>query len=646
MTAVRARRRGTLIAMPVFLGLLLLLSVRKIARSERILAADEANAGRLVTHAIEPGQQLRIPIETNTDVVRVVAQAFRRGALDQGRHAGRVTVRLDGTDGTRRETLDVSMPGVSRRTIAEEGDVAVGDPIAVNVDVRETGATELVLGLDSIADADGLLARAYRREAIGPSETFKRRVSLGEAKREHLARGAGEVGWIDLEPGDRTTLASARWRKVAPLPEPDRALVSRTLTLATRTPEVAEPVRERVGDYELRGDERIAGVVRGPNVIVARWKGNTAARLGMTTHADGGGALTAEGPGMARLEIPPGKTVSFEVSTSVSGHVALDASDAEGVTLASSLAYFRTSQVRPVVVAADDGSLVLRVSARKPVARSTTEPVAISLAMDVGKPSGARVLATLAGVVARSRVDRYELPSGEVAPSEPAVFYVLVPAGGRATLKPAEGELDLSLSELDPRAPPRPAAATESPTGIETRTRWPGFVARRPTNAQAFEPSWHGILRVAQRFDNANESEPKLPVLRVVRPPASPTLRLDDGVFEPVETSFTVDVGPGTRARLPIHLYARAQVKVVVEIDGGHPRRRAAGSAAGVTVARSVQVADRGRMTLILGDDLAPGRHKISFTRDPALEVWVHLPWARRGARQASSQWISGDFDP
>jgi hypothetical protein len=52
---------------------------------------------------------------------------------------------------------------------------------------------------------------------------------------------------------------------------------------------------------------------------------------------------------------------------------------------------------------------------------------------------------------------------------------------------------------------------------------------------------------------------------------------------------------------------------------------------------------------VVLGDDLLPGRHTVSFSAPPGKDLLVHMPWAaeRRAPPKPvpAPRWISGDFE-
>lgn len=206
------------------------LGVGAMGRRERVLRDDEAASSRLVTYALAPGESLRLPVEPNTDVIRVVAHAFRHGSLDPKPHL--VTWRV--SDGP---PLRVLAPGTTRRVSPEVAGDTAGDPVPFNLDVRDRSPA-VVLELQSVSDADGVLVRVYRRERLLASEARLRRAELGADRRVHIAEQAGELDWADLSEAERAALLSAPWHKFAPLPSGGRPL--RSAVIALRPPPTVE----------------------------------------------------------------------------------------------------------------------------------------------------------------------------------------------------------------------------------------------------------------------------------------------------------------------------------------------------------------------------------------------------------------------
>ena len=208
---------------------------RALAHRERAMLDEEASSPRLVAYLLRPGESLRVPVDPGTDVIRVVAHAFRRGSLAAAGHHVHWRVGSGAP-------LDTIAPGSTTRTSAEESGVSIGDPVAFNLDAREQ-APELSLGLDAISDADGVLLRIYRRETLlGANLLRSDNVSL--MKREHLAARSGELDWIDLSTDERAMLFGARWGKVAPLPSEGRPLQALAMSLS---PAVSAPLAPLAG---------------------------------------------------------------------------------------------------------------------------------------------------------------------------------------------------------------------------------------------------------------------------------------------------------------------------------------------------------------------------------------------------------------
>jgi hypothetical protein len=231
-----ARYALVLLAMSaVALASVVVSCARALAHRERAMRDEEASSTRLVTYLLRPGESLRVPVDPGTDVIRVVAHAFRRGSLGATGHLARWRV----GSGASLETI---APGSTARASAEEPGVTIGDPVAFNLDAREL-APELWLGLDAIAEADGMLLRVYRREtALGADQL--RGDTLSFTKREHLAARSGELDWIDLPVDERAMLIGARWGKVAPLPTPGHPLQAVAISLSPPALRPSVPLAE------------------------------------------------------------------------------------------------------------------------------------------------------------------------------------------------------------------------------------------------------------------------------------------------------------------------------------------------------------------------------------------------------------------
>jgi hypothetical protein len=633
-------------------GGLLLVGMRETARSEVTLAAEGARAVRVVSYELAPARQLRVPIDPETDVCRIVAHALKRGSLTPGVRLAHLMVSIRGTKMTRTEELTIPTSGDTERVTPEDPGIAVGDPVGTNIDVHGAGGGALTVALLSLDGADALLVRVYRRESLGRSDVARRIARIDDARREHLARHAGEMDWLDLDDEEQTTLAAAQWKKVGALSDGEGDLRSRAIALAPprRGPPSASG-DELIGAYELRYGERVAIIAQGPNTILAHDVAGPAGHVVAVVRGQDGTAQTVEGDGEARVDVPDGRALGIELGADEGRTLVLRASDATLVESASRVAYWRTTSEQPVVVTASSRQLVLLVTTRRPVPRSLAEPVAIALGVSITSPT-ASTSTTLTATVERSAYDRYE-DDREQAPSERAVFYVLVPPGGTTTLQPREGALDLSLAELDPREPARLASMDPflppTPRVVELGGReWEGFARRRPTNAEAFAPDMRGYLQVARRFEPISPANPEQRLFRAERPKVPGAIFLHNSVFEPANVEIPIDVAGRLPVIVPLRLYARQPVDVVAEVDGGEPRRIPMGTASLITTARTTSVEGEVPMALPLGDDLAPGGHLLTFRTPPGSDVWVHLPWLYQPttSRYGEAHWIAGDFEP
>jgi len=556
-------RRMLVVLLPV-LVLCGFVSVRATARHERVLIEDQAAARRLVTHLLTPDNELDVPVEPGTDVLRIVVHAYRRGMLGLGPHRVLGELGPAGALGPNDGHFDVSAPGPTSRVVPEDHELSVGDPVAFNVYVREATVRSLTLKLISVSDADGVLVRLYRRQAVDGVDAVQSPARLGEVKRERLARRAGELDFADLEMSDRSTLVDARWRRVAPIQGEGRRTTPLVIALAPREPRT-EPQ-------------------------------------------------------------------------------AVAAAELDGVSPSSVVAYHRATLSRPVIVRAGESPLVIKVHARRPVSPSDPSPATVDLIAEMdGERAG---ISRAEARVSRSSVDWYDASGIDVVPTERATFYVVVPANARAALHPSEAELDLSLFELDPRAPPEPLrasgpAAPSIDSTAATRSS-PAFIFRLPTNAHEFVPGAHGTLHVAPGVAVPRTSESShLAVAHVQRPVAAPTLRRDGRLFVTADRTFSLRAR-GEPLAVPLRFYSTSgPSEVLITVDGDRPKRRA-GIATTLTRPRRIRVDGDARATFVVGDDLTPGEHTVTVRASDG--VWVHLPWTRGAPRMTT--WVSGDFDP
>lgn len=593
----RLKHRRLLWISPLLLSPFMYLSVQALARTEDALAI-QVQRNRVVTYTLEPRGRLTFPIEPNTDVMRFVARAFSRTGLPPAPHAARIVFEVRGATRTRSERVEVPLSGLIQHAVAEDAELSVGDASPINIDVHDTGAGELTLTLEDVGDADGLLVRAYGREADG----------------------------------------GAVWRKLAPLGDDMRGVTPRTLALARSQAISNQPARGALGTFAVSGDERVTGSARGPNTIVARAANSSDAVVTMLLRSALHGEHTIAGVGQVVADLSPNEHAEFEVASEGGEAIAIDAADGGNVSLGRSLRYFRSAPDRPVQIVIGSESLVLQVHARRPVARSSDAPVDIALVSTFTKPSRRSSSTLLSATSTRSRFDRYEDADGELAPTDAAVFRLLVPARTRLALKPRDGELDLSLSELDPHAP-----AQQQDELADVSARKIGFETRWPSNAADFD-AHTGLMHVSPKFALNFEPppEPTLAMAYVTRPRNALAIRREGKWFVRADSPIALRVTGKQPLVLPMRIFAEraSDAPVRIEIDGGRPRRRTLGSVQRITTNRSVTLDGMVKTYVILGDDLSAGRHTIAFTTDAKSVVWVQLPWLEPNA----PRWISGSF--
>ena len=581
---------------PLLLSPFMYLSVQALSGTQDALAI-QVQRSRVVTYALERRAGLTFPIEPNTDVMRFVARAFSRKGLRPAPHAARIVFEIRGSARTRSESVAVPLSGLVQHANAEDPELSVGDASPINIDVHDSGEGTLTLTLVDVGDADGLLVRAYGRDAQD----------------------------------------GASWRKLAPLSDDTRSLASRTLALARSQPPASQPVRGTLGTFTVSGDERVAGIARGPNTIVARAADSAGAVVTMVLRSTVHGEQTIAGVGQVVADLAPDEQAEFEVASQGEEPIALDAADGGSVSLGRSLRYFRCTVERPVRIDAGAEPLVLQVHARRPVPRACTDPVDIALVSTIARHSRRSASALLSATRARSRFDRYEDADGELAPTQAAVFRLLVPARTSLTLKPRQGELDLSLSELDPRAPAQPQNERADRTSHKL-----GFEPRWPSNAADFDANT-GLVHVSPKFVlDVEPPPPTLAMARARRPRRALAIQREGKWFVRADRPIGIRVSGKQPLVLPIRLFAEraSDAPVRIEVDGGRPHRRAFASVQRVTTNRSVTLDGIVKTYVILGDDLVAGRHKISFASDAQNQLWVHLPWTEPNA----PRWISGRF--
>lgn len=640
-------RTSTWLLVPIVL-FAIVLSVRCVARVERFLSAEGTRAARVIAYELHPGQEFRVPIESGTDVFRIVCHAMRAPPLSSTPHVAKLLVSAIGVGGERRDEIVLDAPGTSERVKPEDREIAVGDPIGVNVDVHDVGRGELRIQLAAMEGADALLVRVYRRDALHTTEISRRTEHVDEGTKEHVAQRAGEVDWDDIDdPEEQRSLLGTRWRKVAALRGAGGDLVARAILLSAVPERARSPASgtNALLRLDVRPDERVAVVVHGASLRAIAERAPDATITAVVRRFDGA-IDTRTGVGTLDVSIAPDDTAGVELGLSVAGTLAIHASPTAKIDLATRSIAWRSSRDRPVVVSAGPAPTVLRIAARAPIARSALEPVDVELAADVELSNGEHVRRAFHAVLQRSTYDRYASRRSTTAPTEAAIFYVVLSAGATVTLTPSS-TLDLGVSELDPAAKPRPIATRPANAGemrvVETgEVQWGGFVARSPTNAALFGTQGRIGLRIAHRFIDVPTPPPVAPSFRVRRPMAAKTLAVDGRIFEPSTASYELDVDARAPLVLPVRLFSEEPLEVVARIDGGTPTRKTVVLADRITTARVFDVDREVRAVVVLGDDLLPGRHVLTFEVPEGKKAWIHLPWLRATKAPQVVHWIGG----
>lgn len=658
--------RWSLLALPL-IAVGLVFAVREVSRVEKVLATEGARAQRVIVYELRPGGELTVPIEPGTEVFRVVAHAVRKGALANTPHEARLVFTAKGNKGTRNDEVAFAAPGTTARVTAEDQHIIVGDPIAINVDAHGLGTGELKIALASIADADGVLLRVYRREHLDDKAVADRPSHLTAESKARLAHHAGEIDWDELEPAEQSALLGARWRRVAALPNANKSIITKAIAVAAppKSDGVVDPDPALV-TYDVRADEKIAVIAHGKTSVRARADGDAESKVLATVRYHDGRVVLVEGKGEVIVEVENDEEVGIEITRQTPGVLSLRAADASKIETAGRVAAWRAQKDRPLIVRAGAEPLILRVSARRPVPRNAVETFSVVLDATITGGEGFQTVAVdkpaenqsvmLRAERGRSPYDRYDGREPAAAPTNSAVFHVLVPAKGTLTLTPADGPVDISLGELDPSAPPRPVAAypADKPWPKVQKVGdvdWGGYIARRPSNYATFEAASDGrsTVRIPHRLVPIKEPETKAPAFRIKRPEASEAITRNKRLFDPTTVQFEIDVPGGESLVIPVRAFAHEKLDLVAEIDGKSVERRTSGAAERVTTARKFTVEDEVRTVVVLGDDLTPGKHILTFTPPAGKKAWVHLPWTAKprlpGAPPPDPHWIEGDLE-
>ena len=665
--------RWSLLAIPL-LAAGLVFAVREVSRVEKVLSAEGSRSQRVIVYEVRPGGEVRVPIEPGTEVFRVVAHAMKKGGLANTPHDARLIFTATGSKASRTDEIKFAVPGSSDRVTAEDAALVVGDPVAINIDAHDLGIGELKISLASIVDADAVLLRIYRREHLDDKTIAARPAHLRPEGKARLAHHAGEVDWDELDGSEQSLLLAARWRRVAALPNANKGLV--THAVAVTSPQnkggVVDPDPAQLS-YDVRADEKIAIVAKGKTAIRARADGDAESHvIALIRHYDGR-VLTIEGKGEITIDVAADEEVGIELTRTTPGLLSMRSTDPSKIESSGHASAWRTQKDRPLVVRAGAEPLVLRVSARRPVPRNSLETFSIVLDATITAPEGSNQSVAVGKNVktvppptgqslmlhadrGRAVYDRYDGREPGAAPTTSAVFHLLVPAKGTLTLTPVDGQIDISLAELDPDAPPRPvpAYAADKPWPKVQKTGdqdWGGYVSRRPSNFTAFESIADGrvVVRIPHRLIPVKEPTTKAPEFRVKRPEAGDTLIRNKRLFDPTSAQFEIDVPPGESLTLPVRAYAHEKMDLVAKIDGVVIERRTIGAAERVSTARKFTVEDEVRTVVVLGDDLVPGKHVLTFEPPAGKKAWVHLPWTAKprlpGAPPPDPHWIEGDLE-
>jgi hypothetical protein len=659
----RSRRfRWGLLFVPV-VAAMVYFGVRAVGRSERALASEGAQSARIVVYEVGKKSLVRLPIEPGTDVVRLVFHAMNlKEPLAPQPHLARFTVIARGSLGERTDQLLVALPGSTDRVAPEDVGISAGDPVAANVDVHGLGSGDLLLQLDDVQMADGIFLRAYRRDELGAGDLLRRGAKVDDRRGEHLARRAGEVDWIDIDDAEQAAILGARWRKVTATATNGSDLPVRALALAPLAPGAVTEIDERTTSvFELRLGEKSAVVAHGKASVRGKAESDPLARIDATVRYEDGNVTTVSGRGEVVINVPEGETVGIEFEASSPTTVAVSATDPARLEAAERTTVYRASVKQPAIVHAAHEPMVLRISARRPLKRDdhATGSTLASMALDarVEAPGGAAQLFRLRADRARSAFDRYDVRRSEEIPSDTAYFFLLVPPDGTATLTPADGALDLAFAELDPLAPARitdsaPPGTPPPPIRHVGMAGWPGFAARRPSNAAAFPAELRHGVRIAPRF------VPRLTVtpadgttFHVVRPRGAGDKTIGGRIFEPITARFEIDVVPGETITLPLRFVSNVATTITARVDDGAPERKTLGICEYITTTRDIAVPageTETRAALVLGDDLRGGKHTVSFSVPAGVDAWVHAPWKkipRKPRAVKPPHWVSGDLE-
>lgn len=638
------------------LGVVAYGAVKYLSVVEPMLAAEGANAARVIVYEMPAGGEIQIPIEPRTDLLRFVIHAYGKEDMALTPHAARLLLDIKGDKKQKTEEIKAELPGLRSRVTPERPTTGVGDPMPFEVDVHDVGVGTLTVKLAEIAGADGLLVRAYRREQLSEAEIALRETALDREKKNDLAQWTWELGWDVLTPSERTALMRARWRRVGALRGATTDLKSTTIAISPPPLRESPPVREELlGRVALRGDERIAMIVH-PGAEVRFLSDEETVLTAVSRDADNKTETKSQagsvevGPfdGVRSVELTAARDVLLEVRTT----------NAEEVEWVGWSNVYRVGKDRPVIIDSPDADRVVRVSVRRPMARNDPGVAKMAVAVDLWGV-GPSVTSRWSGEKPRSRVDRYEDYDSIEAPSERAWFFLALPKGEHARVRSADGApLDVSLAELDTTlAPmPMPIRPPDAPAPVilaeveDAKTPW---IPRRPSNISAFDETSRKVVRAAHWFAPAPPPPPPntVPLAHMKHTDVDKVARGDkfyDGVTKP----FDVDEDPRRPLFVPITAEFDAPMKITVRVEREPAYKMKAGLFQRWTMPRTMEVGPKEmRATFVIGDDVPTGgklRLRItpdspSAGRDKRARQLVLLPWASN--RAVGPRWLQGAFE-
>jgi hypothetical protein len=466
-----------------------------------------------------------------------------------------------------------------------------------------------------------------------------------------------------LTPAAQNALIALRFRKIAAT----NATTSHAIALALRElpvkPRTPEP---RVGAFHIMpgvplslrtvGENSVVFAFDRIDVIPGSEPSTTAALLIKRVGALGAETLTPDQEGRIRL---PASDGFLEVQSPVEGMLDVRAAVPAQIFAPARVRPDRLDAAQALDVSADRLRTV-RIGVR--TAGTGTPPLGkIRVTLTHGKRISQQILT---GVVEPNVYEHYESEGGKVSTPSVAPFYGYVTLfdGDHARIDrvPGEGFADLTLAELDPKAPARPVPAFALADLAATIEVW---------NPAKAPPAWTGFLPRKADNDAVFSVRPNLVVAEHLLPDIPAPLIIEPGTPVPkgtkIEPPFLVSLPQGVKTRIikgrpyvssevPIKLttrgdavvlgiraYAEEACTIVAVVDGDH-FQRVSRVHQRLTTARTFDVVKgEVRSAFIFGEELAPGPHTLTFQAPPGKTVWLHLPWRSAPA----AHWNGGDIE-